>query len=54
MHELLAGFPADAAATDAELAVLIAADELAQGSLEAAEGCLGLAARASATVPVPA
>ena len=51
-HELLAGFPADAAATDAELAVLIAADELAQGSLEAAEGYLGLAARASATVPV--
>ena len=51
VHELLAGFPAGAAATDAELAVLIAADELAQGSLEAAERYLGLAARASATVP---
>ena len=46
VHELLAGFPAEAAATDAELAVLIAADELAQGSLEAAERYLGLAARA--------
>ena len=51
VHELLAGFPAEAAATYAELAVLIAADELAQGSLEAAERYLGLAARASATVP---
>ena len=49
VHELLAGFPAEAAATYAELAVLIAADELAQGSLEAAERYLGLAARASAT-----
>jgi len=51
VHELLAGFPAEAAATDAELAVLIAAGELAQGSLEAAGRYLGLAARASATVP---
>jgi LuxR family transcriptional regulator, maltose regulon positive regulatory protein len=51
VHELLAGFPAETAATHAELAVLIAADELAQGSLEAAERYLGLAARASATVP---
>jgi LuxR family transcriptional regulator, maltose regulon positive regulatory protein len=51
VHELLAGFPAEAAATHAELAVLIAADELAQGSLEAAERYLGLAARGSATVP---
>ena len=51
VHELLAGFPADAAATYAELAVLVAADELAQGSLEAAERYLGLAARASAPVP---
>ena len=51
VHELLAGFPAEAAAGYAELAVLIAADELAQGSLEAAERYLGLAARASATVP---
>ena len=51
VHELLAGFPSEAAATYAELAVLIAADELAQGSLEAAERYLGLAARASETVP---
>ena len=51
VHELLARFPAEAAATYAELAVLVAADELAQGSLEAAERYLGLAARAAATVP---
>ena len=51
VHELLAGFSADAAATDAELAVLIAADELAQGSLEAAERYLGVAARGAAAVP---
>jgi LuxR family transcriptional regulator, maltose regulon positive regulatory protein len=48
VHELLAGFPAEAAAAYAELAVLIAADELAQGSLEAAERYLGLAARGPA------
>jgi LuxR family transcriptional regulator, maltose regulon positive regulatory protein len=42
-HELLAGFPACARAADAELAALAAADELAQGSLEAAERYLGLA-----------
>jgi LuxR family maltose regulon positive regulatory protein len=59
VHELLAGFPAEAAATYAELAVLIAADELAQGSLEAAERYLGLAARGRApqapghTAPAP-
>ncbi|MBO0803747.1 MAG: hypothetical protein J2P25_11835 [Nocardiopsaceae bacterium] len=47
IHELLAGFPAEARAADAELAVLAAADELAQGSLEAAEGYLGLAERES-------
>jgi LuxR family transcriptional regulator, maltose regulon positive regulatory protein len=51
VHELLAGFPAEAATTYAELAVLVAADELAQGSLEAAELYLALAARAAATVP---
>jgi LuxR family transcriptional regulator, maltose regulon positive regulatory protein len=51
VHELLAGFPAEAAAAYAELAVLVAADELAQGSLEAAERYLALAARAAATVP---
>jgi LuxR family maltose regulon positive regulatory protein len=51
MHALLAGFPAEARAADAELAVLAAADELTQGSLEAAERYLGLAARGSASVP---
>ena len=44
-HELLAGFPAEARAADAELAALVAADELAQGSLEAAERYLALAER---------
>ena len=51
VHAFLARFPAEAAATYAQLAVLVAADELAQGSLEAAERYLGLAARAAATVP---
>ena len=50
-HELLAGFPADALAADAELGALAAADELAQGSLEEAERYLGLAARGSVSVP---
>jgi LuxR family transcriptional regulator, maltose regulon positive regulatory protein len=50
-HELLAGFPAGTRAADAELAALIAADELAQGSLEAAERYLGLAERDMAAVP---
>jgi LuxR family transcriptional regulator, maltose regulon positive regulatory protein len=50
-HELLAGFPAEARAADAELAALAAADELAQGSLEAAERYLELAERESASVP---
>ena len=45
VHELLAGFPAEARAADAELAAVAAADELAQGSLEAAERCLALAER---------
>ena len=51
VHALLAGFPAGAAADDAELAALVAADELAQGSLEEAERYLGVAARGSAWVP---
>jgi LuxR family transcriptional regulator, maltose regulon positive regulatory protein len=50
-HELLAGFPAGAATADAELAALTAADELAYGSLEAAERYLGLAERGMASVP---
>jgi LuxR family transcriptional regulator, maltose regulon positive regulatory protein len=51
VHAILAGFPAEVPAADAELAALVAADELAQGSLEAAERSLGLAARRSASVP---
>ncbi len=50
-HELLAGFPAEARAANAELAAVAAADELAHGSLEAAERSLGLAERGSASVP---
>ena len=51
VHELLAGFPAGLLTADAELAVVAAADELAQGSLEAAERYLTLAGRQSASVP---
>jgi LuxR family transcriptional regulator, maltose regulon positive regulatory protein len=51
IHELLAGFPAGARAADAELAVMAAGDELARGSLETAERYLGLAERASASLP---
>jgi LuxR family maltose regulon positive regulatory protein len=50
-HELLAGFPQRIRAADAELAALAAADELAYGSLDAAEGYLGLAERGTASVP---
>jgi LuxR family transcriptional regulator, maltose regulon positive regulatory protein len=50
-HDLLAGIPAGTRAGDAELAALAAADELARGSLEAAERHLGLAERGSASVP---
>ena len=45
IHELLAGFPAEARAADAELAAVAAGDELTRGSLEAAERYLGLAER---------
>ena len=51
VHALMAGFPARASAADAELAAVAAADELARGSLEAAERYLGLAERGSASVP---
>jgi LuxR family transcriptional regulator, maltose regulon positive regulatory protein len=50
-HELLAGFPARQLAADAELAAVAAGDELAGGSLEAAERYLDLAEQASASVP---
>src|SRR5215468_810757 len=49
VHELLAGFPAGTCAANVELAAVAAGDELARGSLEAAEGYLALAERA----PVP-
>jgi LuxR family transcriptional regulator, maltose regulon positive regulatory protein len=51
VHALLAGFPAEARVTDAELAVLAAADELAAGSFTEAEQFLGLAERGTASVP---
>jgi LuxR family transcriptional regulator, maltose regulon positive regulatory protein len=51
VHELLAGFRAETRAADAELAAVAAADELAQGSLEAAERYLTLAERHSGSVP---
>src|SRR5262252_5799220 len=51
IHELLAGFPAEQLAADAELAAVAAGNELARGSLEAAEWYLGLAERGSALVP---
>jgi LuxR family transcriptional regulator, maltose regulon positive regulatory protein len=50
IHELLAGFPAGLLAADAELAVIAAADELARGSLEAADRYLARAARRSESV----
>ena len=45
VHVILAGFPAGATAADAEVATVAAADELAQGSLEAAGQYLQLAER---------
>ena len=51
VHELLAGFPAEARAADVELAALTAADELAQGSLEEAGRYLALAAQGPVSVP---
>ncbi|HEY6312831.1 MAG TPA: LuxR C-terminal-related transcriptional regulator [Streptosporangiaceae bacterium] len=51
VHALMAEFPARAPAADAELAAVAAADELARGSLEAAERYLGLAELGSASVP---
>src|SRR5262249_25562782 len=51
IHELVAGFPAGQLVADAELAAVAAGDELARGSLEAAERYLGLAERGLASVP---
>jgi len=49
-HQLLAGFPAGTHTADAELAALAAAEELAYGSLEAAERYLSMAERGMASV----
>jgi LuxR family transcriptional regulator, maltose regulon positive regulatory protein len=51
VHAILAGFPAEARAANAELAALAAVDELTHGSLESAERYVGLAAWAAASVP---
>jgi len=51
IRELLARFPAETRAANAELAVVAAAGELARGSLEAAERYLAVAERGSALVP---
>jgi LuxR family maltose regulon positive regulatory protein len=51
VHELLARFPPDLALSDAELAVVAAADGLAQGSQAAAERDMALAERGSTSVP---
>ncbi|MDQ1619404.1 MAG: LuxR family transcriptional regulator, maltose regulon positive regulatory protein [Actinomycetota bacterium] len=50
-HELLTVFPPGAAEADAELATLMAFDELNGGSLEGAERYLTLAIRTAASVP---
>jgi len=50
-HQLLAAFPAGTRTADAELAALAAAEELAYGSLDAAERHAGLAERGMAAVP---
>ena len=49
-RQLLARFPAEVRAADAELAALAAAGELAHGSLEAAQQYIGLAEQGSASV----
>jgi LuxR family transcriptional regulator, maltose regulon positive regulatory protein len=51
VHALLAGFPAEVRAADAGLAAVAAADQLAWGSLEAAERYVTLADRGLASVP---
>ena len=51
IHTLLAGFPAAAFSADAELAAVAAGDELALGSLQAAERYLELAEHGQASVP---
>jgi LuxR family maltose regulon positive regulatory protein len=50
VHGLLAGFPAESRAADAERVVLSALDELTSGSLETAEWYMGLAEQAWSSV----
>jgi LuxR family maltose regulon positive regulatory protein len=50
-HGLLARFPPDVLAADAELAALVAADKLAYGTLAEADRYLGLAESAAGAVP---
>src|SRR5262249_61362779 len=51
LHELIAGFPAGHVAAHTETAVVAAADELAQGSLQTAERYLHFAEQESAQLP---
>jgi len=51
VHALLAGFPAELRAADAELAAVVAVDELAHGSIETAKQYLAVAEGQVATVP---
>lgn len=51
MHDLLNGFPDHLVTTDCELATVFASDELAHGSVNAAQRYLDLAERNSARVP---
>jgi LuxR family transcriptional regulator, maltose regulon positive regulatory protein len=50
-RQMIAAFPAQATAADPELAAVAAEDQLAYGSLEAAQRYLGLAERGIASVP---
>jgi LuxR family transcriptional regulator, maltose regulon positive regulatory protein len=51
IHELLAGFPAEVRAADAQLGAVAAADKLVRGSVKAAERYLRLAERGTVSVP---
>jgi LuxR family maltose regulon positive regulatory protein len=51
VHELLEGFPPEVSTVNPELAAIAATDQMAYGSVEAAERYLSLAERGSASVP---
>jgi len=51
VHALLAGFPSGLRRADAELAAVVAVDELAHGSIETAQQYLAVAEGQAATVP---